>query len=214
MVLLFPGCGDDEPRQPARKPAGTLVAALGDSITAGAPGWDPNPAIRTFIERPDKRSQYEYWAQARLPDTRFRNCGIPGQRTDQIAARLEECADGADVLIVQGGINDIATQVPVETVAGNLRRMVERGKELGLRVLIVEILPWTRGHPHADGAVRQLNRLIGEIGRDHGVPVLPWYRTLLDPRRPGRMKPEWSSDGDHPSVEGYRRLGETVELPG
>ena len=92
--------------------------------------------------------------------------------------------------------------------------MVERGKELGLRVLVAELLPWNNGHPRFDRAVRRLNRLIGGSGATRSVPVLPWYETLEDPRRPGRMKPEWTSDGDHPSVEGYRLLGETIELPG
>jgi lysophospholipase L1-like esterase len=40
------------------------------------------------------------------------------------------------------------------------------------------------------------------------VPVLPFYATLESPELPGRMRDEWTSDGDHPSVEGYRRLGE------
>ena len=46
------------------------------------------------------------------------------------------------------------------------------------------------------------------IGRKEGVPVLPFHATLEDPERPGRMREEWTDDGDHPSVEGYRRLGE------
>jgi lysophospholipase L1-like esterase len=40
------------------------------------------------------------------------------------------------------------------------------------------------------------------------VPVLPFYETLQDHDRPGRMREEWTSDGDHPSVAGYRLLGE------
>ena len=40
------------------------------------------------------------------------------------------------------------------------------------------------------------------------MPVLAFHETLEDPERPGRMREEWTSDGDHPSVEGYRRLGE------
>ena len=41
------------------------------------------------------------------------------------------------------------------------------------------------------------------------MPVLPFHDTLEDPDAPGRMKPEWcNEDGDHPSVAGYRRLGE------
>ncbi len=40
--------------------------------------------------------------------------------------------------------------------------------------------------------------------------MLPFHDTLADPARPGRMREEWTCDGDHPSVEGYRRLGELV----
>ena len=94
-----------------------IVAALGDSITAGSPAWDPDPAVRAQIGAPDAESQYEHWAALRDPRLRFRNCGIYGQRTDEIAARLEHAAEGADVLIVQGGINDIAQRRPVEPAA-------------------------------------------------------------------------------------------------
>ena len=45
-----------------------VVAALGDSITAGNLGWDPDPG-RQELEDPgdDETSQYLYWAQARDP---------------------------------------------------------------------------------------------------------------------------------------------------
>ena len=112
------------------------------------------------------------------------------------------------MLVVQGGINDIAQGRPVETAARNLRSMVLRGKALGLRVALAELLPWNNGFPAADPAIRRLNSLVREIGRDENVPVLPFYRTLEDSARPGRMREEWTSDGDHPSVEGYRLLGE------
>ena len=187
----------------------TLVAALGDSITAGSPGYDPDPRQRDNLGfGADEKSQWGYWAQKRNPDLRFRNCGVYGERTDEIAARLEECAKDAQVLVVQGGINDIAQGRPLEPAAANLRRMVERAKKLGLRVAIAELLPWHNGYPQADPEIRRLNELIHALARDEGVSVLPFYETLEDPARPGRMKEQWTSDGDHPSVEGYRLLGE------
>lgn len=193
---------------------GALVAALGDSITAGSPIWDPDQAVRDTIGSAlDPESQYEYWAQLRIPDTRWRNCGVFGERTDEVAARLDRCAKGAEVLIVQGGINDIAQMRRVKTAASNLRRTVERGKEMKLRVAIVEVLPWNNGYPGADHRIRRLNKAIHQIGRDEGVPVFGWYDRLEDPRRPGKMKAEWTIDGDHPSVAGYKRLAEVVKLP-
>jgi lysophospholipase L1-like esterase len=203
-VLLLAGCGSSRMVE-----KNTLVAALGDSITAGSPGYDPDPNQRANLGfGADEKSQWEYWAHRKHPDLAFRNCGVYGERTDEIAKRLDECARGAQVLIVQGGINDIAQGRPLEPAAENLRRIVERGKRKGLRVAICELLPWNNGYPEADPKIRRLNELIHGIAQDEHVPVLPFYETLDDPDRPGRMKEEWTSDGDHPSVDGYRRLGE------
>lgn len=185
---------------------GIVVAALGDSITAGSPGWDPNPKLRPAGA--DPQSQYEFWAAGADPRLEFRNCGVYGQRTDQIARRLDGCAEGADFLVLQGGINDIAQGRSVEDAAGNLRRMVRRGRECGLRVAVANVLPWNNGYPAADAEIRRLNSLIDALAADEGVLVLRFYETLEDDARPGRMRGEWTSDGDHPSVEGYRRLGE------
>jgi lysophospholipase L1-like esterase len=211
-VVLLAGCGGgDEPAAPARDH--TVVAALGDSITAGTPLWDPQPGLRSLIPDPDRRSQYGYWAERSLPGTVFRNCGVPGERTDEIELRLAGCAEGAEVLIVQGGVNDIAQGRPVAEAARDLRDMVRRGRGLGLRVTIVELLPWNGGYPRASTSIRALNRRIAALGREEGIPVIEWYRVLEDPRRPGRMRLDWTDDLAHPSVAGYRRLGEAVALP-
>jgi lysophospholipase L1-like esterase len=115
------------------------VAAIGDSITAGSP-WDDDPAIG--------------WPAAAAVDPRLRftvRAGY-GKRTDEIAAWLDEAAAGADVLVVQGGIN-----------------------------------PCSSGSASACCASTRRSRMSSV---------------------PGRMREEWAVDGDHPSLEGYRRLGE------
>jgi lysophospholipase L1-like esterase len=203
-ALALAGCGGS-----GRETQTTLVATLGDSITAGSPGYDPDPRMReTLGFGADEKSQWQYWAEKADPTLGFRNCGVYGQRTDEIARRLDDCAKDAQVLIVQGGINDIAQGRSVDRAADNLRRMVEHGKRLVGRVALVELLPWNNGYPQADPRIRRLNGLIHDIAREEDVPVLPFYSTLEDPERPGRMREQWTSDGDHPSVEGYRLLGE------
>ncbi|HEY8791635.1 MAG TPA: SGNH/GDSL hydrolase family protein [Gaiellaceae bacterium] len=188
---------------PAETDGRILVAALGDSISEGSPGYDSRRGG-------DETSQWEYWATRIEPRLVFRNCGIYGQRTDEIMHRLGDCARGANLLVVQGGINDIAQRQPVEVAAANLRAMVGRGKELGLGVAIVDVLPWNNGWPDAEPEIRRLNALIAELARDESIPLLSFHDTLEDHDRPGRMRAEWTSDGDHPSVEGYRRLGEVA----
>jgi lysophospholipase L1-like esterase len=207
------GCGSDSPEP--EDPGVIQVAALGDSITSGSPEYDPDPAQRAALGfGANERSQYEYWAQRKSKrgqtPLRFQNCGIYGQRTDEIAMRLNTCADGADVLVVQGGINDIAQGAPIDAAADNLRSMVKRGKQLGLRVYLVNVLPWNNGHPRFDDQITELNRMIDTIGRDQDVPVIDFFDALEDPHEAGVMSAELTADGDHPSIAGYRVVGELV----
>jgi lysophospholipase L1-like esterase len=186
-----------------------VVACLGDSITAGSPLWDPDPGVRAHIGAVlDERSQWQWWAARRSSTLDLRNHGVYGERTDQIAVRLDEAVDGADVLIVQGGINDVVQKRAVEKAARNLADMVEQGRRLGLSVALVDVLPWNNGDSRAADEIARLNTLIGEVADSLGVPLLPFHDTLVDPDRPHRMRDEWTDDGDHPSVAGHRLLGE------
>ena len=183
-----------------------VVAALGDSITEGSPAYDSRRGG-------DEQSQWGDWAGRADARLAFHNCGVYGERTDEILARLEDCARGADALVVQGGINDIAQGIPIEVAAGNLREMVRRARAMGLFVALADVLPWNNGWPAAEQKIRHLNELSRQITEDEGVQLLAFHDTLEDPDRPGRMREEWTSDGDHPSVEGYRRLGEVAFRP-
>jgi lysophospholipase L1-like esterase len=185
-----------------------VVAALGDSISAGSPLWDPDPAVRARIRAPDERSQWEWWAAQRDARLELCNHGVYGERTDQIAARLDNAAAGASVLVVQGGINDIAQRRPVEDAARHLAAMVERGRALGLAVALTDVLPWPNGDARAADAIDRLNVLIRDLAADRQVTLLPFHDTLADPANPTRMGESLSDDGDHPSVEGHRLLGE------
>ena len=98
----------------------TVVACLGDSITEGSPYWDSRRRSG------DPEGQWEHWAGLLHPELEFRNHGIWGERTDEIALRFDEAVAHADRLIVQGGINDLAQGAPVEAAAANLQALVER----------------------------------------------------------------------------------------
>jgi acyl-CoA thioesterase-1 len=207
-LLLVAGCGGGGGGDQR------LVAALGDSITAGNPGYDPNPAARKrFDLGDDARSQWEYWAQRKYADLEFRNCGIRGERTDEIARRFDGCVSGADAVVIQGGINDLAQGFPVQAVAANLRRMVDAAKGENLDVALANVLPYNPGHPQADPLIDRLNRRVESIGRAERVEVLHFHESLEDPATPGVMPREWTADGIHPSVVGYRRLGELAFRP-
>jgi lysophospholipase L1-like esterase len=185
-----------------------IVACLGDSITAGSPLWDPDPVVRARIGEPDERSQWQWWAARAAPELDFRNHGVYGERTDQIAARFDGADEGAALLIVQGGINDVVQGRPVEDAARNLAGMIERGRALGVQVAVADVLPWNNGDARAAEDITRLNQLVRALADGLGVPLLPFHDTLADPQQPHRMRDECTDDGDHPSVEGHRLLGE------
>jgi lysophospholipase L1-like esterase len=193
------------------------VAALGDSITAGNPAYDPDPRARRLLHfGADPRSQYEYWASRDDPRLRFRNCGVFGQTTEQIAGRLRQCARGADALVVQGGINDIAHALGAAPALRHLAiteattfigQTVQAGKKLGLKVALANVLPWNNGFPAAAPLIRQLNHNISVTAKLEGVPLLDFNRALASSKNPNLMPAPLTADGDHPSIAGYRKLG-------
>ena len=181
-----------------------LVAVAGDSISAGSPLWDPDPAVCARIPAPDERSQWQWWAALADPRLGFRTTAVYGERTDEIARRLDLVLGGADVLVVQGGINDVVQQRPVEEAAENLEAMLERGRAAGVVVAVTDVLPWNNGDERTAADIERLNALIRLID----APLLPFHDTLADPADSTRMGDGLTDDGDHPSVEGHRLLGE------
>jgi lysophospholipase L1-like esterase len=179
-----------------------VVACLGDSITEGSPEHDSRRGG-------NPESQWMHWAADERLE--FRNYGIWGERTDEIADRLDEALRGADALVAQGGINDIAQGRPVERAAENLRTIIRRAKQHGVPVVVANVLPWNHGGPDAEAKILRLNELIADLADDEGIALLDFHHALEDPDAPGRMQAEFAhDDGDHPSVAGYRRLGEAV----
>jgi arylsulfatase A-like enzyme/lysophospholipase L1-like esterase len=217
---------DREKKKSSGGQRAVLVATLGDSITAGWPRWDPDPHWRRWLRREWHRnvtpqSQYQHWARRFQPRLRFRNCGVPGERTDEIALRLTGCARRANVLLIQGGTNDLLqafngelSQTPAEEVniaAADLRRMVASARNAGVRkVLLANVLPIEKTTPAQAAKIRRLNRAIRDIGRDKNVPIVPFFGTLGDGRRPAGFAYGMNADKIHPSVAGYRNLGRVV----
>ena len=185
-----------------------VVAVAGDSISAGSPLWDPDPAVRERIASPDERSQWQWWASRADSRLELRTTAVYGERTDEIARRLDLVLSGAHVLVVQGGINDVVQRRPVEQAAGNLEAMLDRGAAAGLALAVTDVLPWNNGDSRAAAAIHELNELIRRLAESTGATLLPFHDTLADPDDPRRMGAGLTDDGDHPSIEGHRLLGE------
>src|SRR5215467_5624868 len=185
-----------------------VVAVAGDSISAGSPLWDPDPRVRARIPATDERSQWQWWASRADARLEFRTTAVYGERTDQIACRLDLVLADADVLVVQGGINDVVQRRPVVEAVRNIEAMLERGQAAGLALAVADVLPWNDGDARAAEDIARLNELVGEAAAGVGATLLPFHDTLVDPADPSRMGAGLTDDGDHPSIEGHRLLGE------
>jgi lysophospholipase L1-like esterase len=185
-----------------------VVAVVGDSISAGSPLWDPDPTVRARIAEADERSSWQWWASRADRRLEFRTTAVYGERTDEIARRLDLVLPGADVLVVQGGINDVVQRRPVEQAAENLGAMLDRGRAAGLALAVTDVLPWNNGDGRTAADIGGLNALIAAVAAARDASLLPFHDTLADPADPARMGDGLTDDGDHPSIEGHRLLGE------
>src|SRR5207253_7642060 len=104
------------------------IVALGDSTTAGTPGF------QSPIEAPpdgagDIESQYAYWLMNAHPDWRVLNRGVNGERSDQIRARFGRDVLGkGDLVVIIAGVNDIYQGRGAEVVQRELEAMYDAAR--------------------------------------------------------------------------------------
>jgi lysophospholipase L1-like esterase len=211
--------------------AGAAIVAFGDSITDGH-GVGPDHDQRW----PDVLAE-RLQADPRLRRLSVLNHGIGGNRIllDNIGpnamsrfARDALDQTGVRYVIVLEGINDLGTStkeapIPPEAHArlvadmiGAYRQMVEAARARGIKAIGATILPFG-GTPAynpgpANEADRQaLNTWIRTPG--HFDAVIDFDAVMRDPAHPDRLRPDLD-DGDHlhPSIAGYRVMGEAVPL--
>ena len=87
---------------------GPAIVALGDSTTAGTPGF-LSPVEAPPHGRGDETSQFAYWLMRAQPEWDVLNRGVNGERSDQIAARFErDVIDAAPrAVVIIAGVNDV-----------------------------------------------------------------------------------------------------------
>ena len=187
------------------------IVALGDSTTAGTPGFlsplEAPPCGRGNIE-----SQYACWLQRARADWRVLNRGINGERSDQIRARLERdvLAVRPDAVVILAGVNDVYQGRSAESVQEQLDAMYARGRAAGIAVVAASILPYNTATPEANLAMHAVNGWIGRRAEQERCGFA-FCDTRAAVAGPGNIDSlSGSPDGLHPDVDGYRRLAEAL----
>ncbi len=187
------------------------IVALGDSTTAGTPGF------RSPLESPpdgsgDPRSQYAYWILQSHPDWRVINQGINGQRSDQILARFDSSVSQhhPDVVVVLAGVNDLFQGTPAEQVIQNLKEIYRRAAAQRIRVIACTILPYNRMSPEVQARMAKVNTWIKSFSESSGFTFCDLFHSVENPRHPGTLAS--TPDGLHPDVAGYRKMAEAIAV--
>jgi len=212
-------------------PEARAVVVLGDSITDGF-GVQPDTDAR-WTDRLAER----LWADKSQGPVAGINEGIGGNRLlhdglgPNALARFERdvlSQPGVTHLIVLEGVNDLGTLTQIAPASSDehralveqsieaLRQIVLRAHSRGIVAIGGTIMPFGASklyHPDAaTEADRQaINAWIRAPG--HFDAVIDFDARMRDPAHPSRLDPAVDSgDGLHPSLAGYRMMGDTVPL--
>ena len=203
----------ERPGQPPHAGAGGLVTigivCLGDSTTAGTPGF------LSPIEAPprgagNEKSQFAYWMARAHAEWEVLNRGVNGERSDQILGRFER-----DVVplkprfvVVLAGVNDVYQGFPPEFTHRNLTAIYGRTLDVGATPVACTILPYNTMGEKEKRVRRETNGWIRAQSTKLSIPVCDTGKAAANPDRPDNLA--GSPDGLHPDVDGYRRMGEVI----
>jgi lysophospholipase L1-like esterase len=192
-------------------PAPIVIVALGDSTTAGTPLFE-SPIEAPPRGRGDDRSQYAYWLRTKHADWDVRNCGVNGERSDQIAARFDRDVASAQpaAVVIIAGVNDIYQGRSASAVTAQLRAMYDRAASARIPVVAGSIVPYNTATPAQNAGMHAVNAWIAaEAARDPRVLFADTRQAVAAPDDPDRLA--GSPDGLHPDINGYRRMADAIE---
>lgn len=172
------------------------VVFIGNSITQGWIEVNPNFFVgKSYINR-----------------------GISGQTTPQMLVRFRSDVVNLKpkVVVILAGTNDIAGNTgpsTLEMIEDNIASMVEIANANNIKVVLCSILPaydypWKTGLEPAQKIV-DLNKWIKEYAVKNKIIYVDYFAPMADQRN--GLKKEYSEDGVHPNLAGYKVMEPIVE---
>ena len=181
----------------AAAPAGKLVLAYGDSLTAG------------YQLRPGEGFPAQLQAELRrqgLAAVEVRNAGVSGDTTAQGRARLswvlQSLPEKPDLVILALGANDMLRGQPPAQAKANLDSMLTELQRRGIAVLLAGML--AAPNFGAD-YVKEFNAIYPDLAKKHQVPLYPFFTAGVT----GNPK-LLLADGMHPNAEGAKRMAASL----
>lgn len=187
IALSIAACGGKGKERPL--PAGSVVVALGDSITQGV-GASEQSAWPALL--------------ARLSSWQVLNAGVSSDTSAQALARLPVLLQEHKpaLVIVSIGGNDFLRRQPASATRANIAAILRTAKESGSRVVLIGVPKLTSG---AALGIFSDHELYEELAKEHGVPLLSdaWGDVMKQSRL--------MSDQIHPNATGYAEFTASLE---
>jgi len=188
------------------------IVALGDSTTAGTPGF------KSPIEAPPNgsgnvESQYAHWLMKARPDWQVLNRGVNGERSDHIRARFSRDAAQAapDVVVIIAGVNDVYQGRTAASVERELEAMYAAAHAATIAVVAGSIIPYNTATADQNTRMRAVNDWIRDYVARHDASIVfcDTRAAVAAPGQPDRLVS--SPDDLHPSPEGYKLMATALE---
>jgi acyl-CoA thioesterase-1 len=202
LAAALSGC--ERPREePAAKSSSSSpvtaerpsVLFLGTSLTAGY-GLDPEQAYPALIQRRIDSAGLDY---------QVINAGVSGETSAGALRRVDWLfREPLAVLVVETGANDGLRGLPPDTLRANIQAIFDRAKQLRPEpklVLLGMRMPPNYGRAYAE----QFQEVYRELARRNDAALVPFLLEGV-----GGVPSLNQPDGVHPTVEGQRRMAETV----
>jgi lysophospholipase L1-like esterase len=172
------------------------VVFMGNSITEGWKTVDPD----FFTEN------------------QFINRGISGQTTPQMLIRFRQDVVNLKpkIVVILAGTNDIAGNTgpsTLEMIEDNIFSMAEIAKTNNIKVILCSVLPvfdypWKQGINPSEKII-ELNKRIKTYSQNNQFVYVDYFSEMADENN--GLKKEYSKDGVHPNVDGYKVMKPIIE---
>ncbi|MEJ2479008.1 MAG: arylesterase [Acidihalobacter sp.] len=170
------------------------ILVLGDSLSAGY-GLDAGVGWVSLLQRRLHQQGYRY---------QVTNASVSGDTTSGGLQRLPQALEQhrPAVLIIELGGNDGLRGTPLQVMRGNLRRLVELGRNAGARVLLLGVrLPPNYGPAYTDA----FEKVYTQVAHETHTPLVP---RLLEGVATKRALMQ--ADGIHPKADAQQQLLDNV----
>lgn len=181
---------------PNREKQDLRIVCLGDSITYGFP-WGPSV------------SWVEMLGQAL--GCEVINKGINGNTTGDMLNRFERAVlkHNPTHLILMGGINDVIMSESFDRIVWNLREMVEKAGEAGIKVILG--LPTAIDDAYYEKLIERIRQWMKSYAREKNLPIINFTAAFYDEF--GQLRNDLLlADGGHPDISGYKEMFRQIDL--